>query len=124
MRPAFAQPAVPDWLSIACDAFVGSTNYFDNSIRYDIKQDIRLFPSVHPAGWITLALSAAMMRPRGIATMSIWPKVARTMARTKAQATVRMIARGGAGAGVSMISSAAERNWRSSGARWMLSWSC
>ena len=44
------QPAVPDWLTIARDAFVGSTNYFDNSIRYDIEQDIRQFQSVHPAG--------------------------------------------------------------------------
>ena len=31
------QPAAPDWLTIARDAFVGSTNYFDNSIRYDIE---------------------------------------------------------------------------------------
>lgn len=44
------QPAAPDWLTIARDAFVGSTNYFDNSIRYDIEQDIRQFQSVHPAG--------------------------------------------------------------------------
>ena len=50
MRPAFAQPAVPDWLSIARDAFVGSTNYFDNSIRVDIEQDIRQFQSVRPVG--------------------------------------------------------------------------
>ena len=44
------QPAAPDWLTIARDAFVGSTNYFDNSIRFDIEQDIRQFQSVHPAG--------------------------------------------------------------------------
>ena len=52
----------------------------------------------------------------------VWPIVAERMARTKAQATVRMIARGRAGARVSMISSAAGRNRRSSGVRFCGVW--
>ena len=38
----------PEWLTIARDAFVGSTSYFDNSIRVDIEQDIRKFRSERP----------------------------------------------------------------------------
>ena len=40
----------PEWLTIARDAFFGSTNYFDNSIRVDIEQDIRQFQSGRPVG--------------------------------------------------------------------------
>lgn len=48
--PVQSQAGAPDWLTIARDAFVGSTTYFDNSIRFEIEQDIRQFQSVFPMG--------------------------------------------------------------------------
>ena len=40
----------PEWLTIARHAFVGSTNYFDSSIRVDIEQDTHQFQNVRPVG--------------------------------------------------------------------------
>lgn len=46
---ARAEPA-RDWLSLARDAYSGSTQYFDSSIRRQIEQDIRQFNSEHAQG--------------------------------------------------------------------------
>lgn len=40
----------PDWLSLARDAYRGSTTYFDSSIRRQLEQDIRQFNGEHPLG--------------------------------------------------------------------------
>lgn len=43
-------PAETNWLQLASEAYRGSTNYFDTSIRRQIEQDIRQFNSEHPQG--------------------------------------------------------------------------
>lgn len=41
---------LPNWLSIAQDAYKSSTDYFDANIRKQIEKNISLFRSKHPAG--------------------------------------------------------------------------
>lgn len=46
---AIAAPDV-DWLTLSRDAYRGSTQYFDSSIRRQLEQDIRQFNGEHPMG--------------------------------------------------------------------------
>lgn len=49
-NPAEEQPAGPDWLALANQAYEGSTSYMDTNLRAQWERNMRQFKSLHPQG--------------------------------------------------------------------------